>query len=63
MDIGKCQDRAEQQEAEAGMEKNSFCTLNIFLGIDQCRRQFFAQVIVLYAWNVSSSTYIYGNAV
>jgi len=36
MDIGERKDRAEQQAAEAGMEKNGFCTLNIFLGVEQC---------------------------
>jgi len=36
MDIGECKDRAEQQAAETGMEKNGFCALNIFLGVEQC---------------------------
>jgi hypothetical protein len=54
MDIGECKDRTEQQTAEAGMEKNSFRTLNAFLGIEQCRRYVFAQVLVLYQWKVSS---------
>jgi hypothetical protein len=34
MDIGKCKDGTEQQTAEASVEKNSFCTLNTFLGVE-----------------------------
>jgi hypothetical protein len=56
MDIGECKDRTEQQTAEAGMEENSFCTLNALLRVDQCRWYLFAQVSVLYEWNISSGT-------
>jgi hypothetical protein len=54
MDIGKCKDRTEQQTAEASVEKNSFCAPNTFFGVEQRRRYLFAQVTVLYEWNVSS---------
>jgi hypothetical protein len=54
MGIGECKDGTEQQTAETGMEKNSFCTLNAFFRVEQCRRYLFAQVTVLYEWKVSS---------